>query len=132
MTTKILFLVLSLAICSSLLVCNAGGPKKKFHKSGGLEDEFYGESCPRAEEIVQRITERHVHNNPNLPAKLIRVLFHDCFVRVRSICLFFVKYVLIKVIKSMQIYITYILPFKKKIYPVRPQFFAPFLLFDCL
>ncbi|KAL2933766.1 Peroxidase 3 [Bienertia sinuspersici] len=82
MTTKLLNLVLILAICSTFVICNAGGPKKQnFYKKNDVRDNYYAEHCPRAEEVVQSITEKHVLSNPSLPAKLIRVLFHDCFVR---------------------------------------------------
>ncbi|KAM0950657.1 putative peroxidase [Dioscorea sansibarensis] len=48
---------------------------------GGLEQHFYKKTCPKAEQIVRNITWNHVANNSELPAKLLRMYFHDCFVR---------------------------------------------------
>ncbi|CAK7324875.1 unnamed protein product [Dovyalis caffra] len=52
-----------------------------FCQAGDLRKNFYRNSCPEAEAIVKNITERHAETNLNLPAKLLRLHFHDCFVR---------------------------------------------------
>nr|TKS08367.1 hypothetical protein D5086_0000103890 [Populus alba] len=39
------------------------------------------ESCPNAEKIVQDYVNRHIHNAPSVAATIIRMHFHDCFVR---------------------------------------------------
>ncbi|KAL3508028.1 hypothetical protein ACH5RR_033410 [Cinchona calisaya] len=50
--------------------------------SGGeLRKNFYENSCSQAEQIVQTITWKRVATNATLPAKLLRMHFHDCFVR---------------------------------------------------
>lgn len=54
---------------------------------GGLERDFYKKTCPKAEQIVRNITWTHVANNSKLPAKLLRMFFHDCFVEVRTLTL---------------------------------------------
>lgn len=49
---------------------------------GGLQMNFYEASCPEAESIVNGITRENAKLNPALGAKLLRLHFHDCFVRV--------------------------------------------------
>ncbi|CAL9200243.1 unnamed protein product [Musa hybrid cultivar] len=71
-------LLLRLVLLASALTlgaCNAGCP------SAGLKPNFYGSSCPNAEQIVQTIIYKEAEKNPILPAKLLRMFFHDCFVR---------------------------------------------------
>jgi len=53
-------------------------------EGGDLRKNFYKSACPLAEEIVQNITWKHAASNSALPAKFLRMHFHDCFVRVRT------------------------------------------------
>ncbi|XP_020211740.1 peroxidase 3 [Cajanus cajan] len=66
-----ILLVTCVALLCFLGVCQGGNLRKK----------FYQDSCPQAEDIIKNKTQQHVSANPDLPAKLLRMHFHDCFVR---------------------------------------------------
>ncbi|KAH7843826.1 hypothetical protein Vadar_021146 [Vaccinium darrowii] len=48
---------------------------------GQLQDGYYKDSCPQAEDIARSVTWQYVGANPAMAAKLLRLHFHDCFVR---------------------------------------------------
>ncbi|KAF4355230.1 hypothetical protein F8388_013005 [Cannabis sativa] len=74
--TTILLLVSLLAVTISSVV---GQNNNK--KGGGLQDNFYGKSCKSLEKIVRDITSKKVQADPTLGPKLLRLHYHDCFVR---------------------------------------------------
>ncbi|CAL9169071.1 unnamed protein product [Musa hybrid cultivar] len=69
---KATFLLLA---CVVLLGLSSGG------QADELKKHFYKKLCPQAEEMVQDLVWASVESNSTLPAKLLRLFFHDCFVR---------------------------------------------------
>ncbi|XP_061992488.1 peroxidase E5-like [Rosa rugosa] len=47
----------------------------------GLHVGFYAKTCPNVEDIVADVVKRVQQNDPKLPPALIRLFFHDCFVK---------------------------------------------------
>ncbi|PWZ44696.1 Peroxidase 2 [Zea mays] len=46
-----------------------------------LQYNFYGSSCPKAEEAVRNATQKIISDDPTMGAAFVRLFFHDCFVR---------------------------------------------------
>ncbi|CAF2116622.1 unnamed protein product [Brassica oleracea var. botrytis] len=51
------------------------------YTKGGLYLGYYRSKCPQVEYIVRRVTYQYVSANPTLAAALLRMHFHDCFVK---------------------------------------------------
>ena len=50
-----------------------------------LQEGFYSAMCPQAEATLYNTLKDLTVNDPDLPAVLLRLHFHDCFVRVSVI-----------------------------------------------
>ncbi|XP_051138655.1 peroxidase 57-like [Andrographis paniculata] len=46
-----------------------------------LKIGFYNSSCPQAESIIERVVRLRFRNDPSVTPALLRMHFHDCFVR---------------------------------------------------
>lgn len=54
------------------------------YQGGYLYPQFYDHSCPQAQEIVKSIVAKAVAKETRMAASLLRLHFHDCFVKVCS------------------------------------------------
>ncbi|KAM7277970.1 hypothetical protein ACFE04_005104 [Oxalis oulophora] len=78
MRASIIIVLLSVL---SVSVCNGDRKIPESVKQCKLEMNFYHKTCRDAETIVRDITRKRVSEKPELAAKLLRLHFHDCFVR---------------------------------------------------
>ncbi|KAG8370081.1 hypothetical protein BUALT_Bualt14G0080500 [Buddleja alternifolia] len=67
---------LSFLALLAIATCKPGHEKKI-----KLKMNYYHKTCPSVDTIVRTITWSKVENNPSLGAKLLRIHYHDCFVR---------------------------------------------------
>lgn len=59
--------------------------RHRIHRpKGNLSRNTYKEACPQVEDIVREIVWGKVAKDPTLAAKLLRLHYHDCFVRVSA------------------------------------------------
>ncbi|XP_047312411.1 peroxidase 72-like [Impatiens glandulifera] len=54
---------------------------KTISSNGYLYPQFYDRSCPRAQQIVQTVVAKAVAMDARMAASLLRLHFHDCFVK---------------------------------------------------
>ncbi|CAN6341950.1 unnamed protein product [Urochloa humidicola] len=66
-----------------IMLALAGAAHGHPHSSGGsaLSSAFYDASCPSAHDVVRRVIQDARVTDPRIPASLIRLHFHDCFVQ---------------------------------------------------
>ncbi|XP_020228337.1 peroxidase 72 [Cajanus cajan] len=67
-------LLLSLLAFAPLCLCHN-------NVEGYLYPQFYDYSCPQAQNIVKSILAKYVVEQPRLAASILRLHFHDCFVK---------------------------------------------------
>ncbi|KAL6220622.1 hypothetical protein ACLB2K_008378 [Fragaria x ananassa] len=78
MAKSLLFLLsLSLLAFAPLCFCYTNN----YNHGGYLYPQFYDHSCPKAQQIVQSIVSKAVAREARMAASLLRLHFHDCFVK---------------------------------------------------
>lgn len=52
--------------------------------SNALNANYYHETCPKAESTITKAVRKAMNNDRTVPAALLRMHFHDCFIRVTN------------------------------------------------
>ena len=76
-------------------------PQPGYDESQNLIPHFYGKSCPMAEQIVESVVQKAVMKEARMAASLLRLHFHDCFVKV--IFILFLMQILYRLIATSNI-----------------------------
>lgn len=74
--------VFAVTLCSMIVV---GYSADVNNPGNGLHVGFYNRKCPNLEKIVIDVVAKAVEKDRKLPAALIRLFFHDCFVKVNTV-----------------------------------------------
>jgi len=93
-------LVLGLAFLAFSPICFCGKTT-----GGYLYPQFYDRSCPKAREIVNSIVAKAVAKEARMAASLLRLHFHDCFVKVYNWLLYITLITCSSTIMNKMIYI---------------------------
>jgi peroxidase len=48
---------------------------------------YYDQTCPQAEKIIFETVRNASMHDPKVPARILGMFFHDCFIRVCNSCL---------------------------------------------
>lgn len=65
------------AAISSLLILSV-----LIHVGDALSKNYYAKTCPDVEMAVTEAVKKAMANDQTVPAALLRMHFHDCFIRV--------------------------------------------------
>lgn len=72
-------------------------------KAQGLKVGFYSKTCPDVEAIVQKTTASFISRAPSLSGPLLRMHFHDCFVRVGRMYGFDISFIISSMNTGLQL-----------------------------
>lgn len=75
-TLSLFFMVISLLVFTPIICLSS-----KTNYYGYLYPQFYDWSCPKAKEIVKSIVAKAIAKEARMAASLLRLHFHDCFVK---------------------------------------------------
>ncbi|XP_057527302.1 peroxidase 66-like [Amaranthus tricolor] len=72
-------IIFHILVCLSILLLHVEAKPKHHHH--GLEVYYYKHTCPFAEKIIREEVHKASIHDYRVPPRLLRMFFHDCFVR---------------------------------------------------
>lgn len=57
--------------------------------AAALSSNYYGHTCPNVELTITKVVKKAMMNDNTVPAALLRMHFHDCFIRVIFLLILF-------------------------------------------
>ncbi|KAJ1690592.1 hypothetical protein LUZ63_014747 [Rhynchospora breviuscula] len=70
-----------LSLLLSLIALSRFSTATAYNGGVGLSPQFYDYTCPKAQEIVRNVVAQAYAKDPRIAASLLRLHFHDCFVK---------------------------------------------------
>ncbi|CAN6802866.1 unnamed protein product [Brassica oleracea] len=80
MAKPVMCIVLTQIVLVALFHLCTSSQTKECTSTSSLSPQFYDNSCPKAQAIVQSFVAKAHSNDPRMAASLLRLHFHDCFV----------------------------------------------------
>jgi hypothetical protein len=81
---------LSVVLLFSLVALQAALFGVPSAEASGLKVGYYNKKCRSVEDVVKGHIIRAIKKNPRVGAALVRLVFHDCFVRVCTLIFCFI------------------------------------------
>lgn len=82
-------ILMSMAFSLSFSGAAAGVLTSSSIGGGGLSNDYYKQTCPTAESVIRDTIRNVTRFDPKIPARILRMHFHDCFIRVMFFNYFF-------------------------------------------
>ncbi|XP_057824709.1 peroxidase 66 [Cryptomeria japonica] len=73
MKIKVLALLLCICICNNAI--------ERAEAALSLSKDYYKQTCPNAENVIRETIRNATSFDPKIPARILRMHFHDCFIR---------------------------------------------------
>ncbi|VVB05299.1 unnamed protein product [Arabis nemorensis] len=78
--TNVCIVLAKISLVALFPLCMCNQTNESTSTTASLSPQFYDNSCPKAQAIVQSFVAKAYSDDPRMAASLLRLHFHDCFV----------------------------------------------------